>query len=201
MADPACCRWVLALIAGADRCSLVAVGDRDRDRGVPECRPSESPPFRRLPSVAPSARSRGGRLKDCDPADGTPAACIAAWRGAPGRCTAGVAPLDIVRGVVRSGMRRRNNVKDGTPRWGPEVISRGCRHARCAPCVLVTRVRGDWCARVPVGDGGGRCGSEGQAGMLVPTTSIASGAGVEQPPSHRADFVEELQGGCCVSAM
>ena len=44
-------------------------------------RPSESPPGRRLPSVAPSARSRGGGLKDCDPADGAPAACIVAWRG------------------------------------------------------------------------------------------------------------------------
>ena len=54
------------------------------------------------PSVAPSARSRGSGLKDCDRADGTPAACIVAGRAAPGRCTAGVARLDIVRSVKRS---------------------------------------------------------------------------------------------------
>ena len=50
-------------------------------------------------SVVPSARSRGGGLKDCDRADGASAACLVAWRGALGRCTAGVARLDIVRGV------------------------------------------------------------------------------------------------------
>ena len=36
---------------------------------------------------------------DCDRADGTPAACLVAWRAAPERCTAGVARLDIVRSV------------------------------------------------------------------------------------------------------
>jgi len=84
-------------------------------------RPSESPPGRRLLSVAPSARSRGGDRKGCDPADGTPAACLVAWRGAPERCPAGVAPLDIVRVAVRSWRCLRNNVKDGTPRRAPEV--------------------------------------------------------------------------------
>ena len=49
------------------------------------------------PSVAPSARSLGGGLKDCDRADGAPAACLAAGADAPERCTAGVAPLDVFR--------------------------------------------------------------------------------------------------------
>ena len=40
-------------------------------------------------------------MKDCDPADGTPAACIVASRDAPGPCAAGGARLDIVRSVER----------------------------------------------------------------------------------------------------
>ena len=55
-------------------------------------------------SVAPSTWSHGGGLKDCDHADGTPAACLVAWRGAPERCTARVARLDIVRSAERSWM-------------------------------------------------------------------------------------------------
>ena len=52
----------------------------------------------------------------CDRANGTPAACLVAGADAPERYTAGVAPLDIVRGAVRTGRGLRNNVKDGTPR-------------------------------------------------------------------------------------
>ena len=43
-------------------------------------------------------------FKDCDRADGTPPACLVEWRGAPGRCTAGVARYDIVRWVRHSRM-------------------------------------------------------------------------------------------------
>ena len=72
---------------------------RYSERGVPGRRPSDPPPVRRRPSVAPSARSRGGKLKDCDRADGAPAACLAAGTAAPELWSAGVARLDIVRSV------------------------------------------------------------------------------------------------------
>jgi len=38
---------------------------------------------------------------DCDHADGTPTASFVAWRGAPGRSTAGVARSAVVRGAPR----------------------------------------------------------------------------------------------------
>jgi len=71
---------------------------------IPRCVASLSPglPVRlRRPSVAPSARSRDGGLRDCDHADGTPAASFVAWRGAPERCTARVARHAIVRCPTR----------------------------------------------------------------------------------------------------
>jgi len=45
----------------------------------------------RRPSVARSAWSCGGQLRDCDRADRTPAASLVAWRDAPERSTARVA--------------------------------------------------------------------------------------------------------------
>jgi len=51
----------------------------------------------RRPSVAPSARSLGSRLKDCDHADGTPAASYAEWTARPESSAARVARHDIVR--------------------------------------------------------------------------------------------------------
>ena len=55
------------------------------------------------PSVAPSARSREGGLEGLRPRRWRAGGLPRVWRGAPGRCAAGVAPLDIVRGVVRTG--------------------------------------------------------------------------------------------------
>ena len=56
----------------------------------------------RRPSVAHRRGREKGGLKNCDRANGTPAACFVAWRGAPGRSSAGVARLDIVRDVEGS---------------------------------------------------------------------------------------------------
>jgi hypothetical protein len=61
----------------------------------------------RRPSVAPSAWSRDGELKDCDHADGTPATCIVAWRDAPERCAAGVPR----HAIVRCGKRARMGIE------------------------------------------------------------------------------------------
>ena len=55
----------------------------------------------RRPSVAQSAWSCGGFLKDCDHADGTPAASFVAGKAAPERFTARVARHDIVRCAAR----------------------------------------------------------------------------------------------------
>ena len=52
----------------------------------------------------PASPHRRGRARvtgeDCDRADGAPTACLVAWRGAPGRCPAGVAPLGVFRQVL-----------------------------------------------------------------------------------------------------
>ena len=89
---------------------------RSRSR-VLDHRPSESPPVRRLPSVAPSARSRGGGGSGCDHADGKPAACLGRgevhWEVVARGC-----PPRHCSGRVRSERCLRNNVKDGTPGGG-----------------------------------------------------------------------------------
>ena len=75
--------------------------DSNSDLGFLQLRPSGPPLAARRPSVAPSAWSLGGFWKDCDHADDAPTACLVVWRGAPGRCTAGVARSAVVRGAPR----------------------------------------------------------------------------------------------------
>jgi len=74
---------------------------------------------RRRPSVAPSARSRGGNVEDCDHADGTPAASLVSGRSALDRAYRGC-PLDVLR-IATGCVSARNwkNVKDGTPGVAP----------------------------------------------------------------------------------
>mgnify|MGYP001812568667 CR=1 FL=1 len=78
--------------------------------GVPGRRPSDPPPVRRRPSVAPSARSRGGGVEGCDHADGTPAACFAAWR------VGSRAPSDAMGAVPGTFSRRKESQAPG-PRF------------------------------------------------------------------------------------
>ena len=73
-----------------------------------------------------ASHHRRGREKEnwggCDHADGTPAAYLVAWRGAPGRCTAGVAGYRhcAERAMLPKGHRRHNAVPC-TPRRASEV--------------------------------------------------------------------------------
>ena len=109
-------------------------------------------------------------MKDCDRADGTPVACIVAWRDAPERSTARIARQNIVRSAERSRLGIVGTMLSPA-RPGERPYARALRVSVGTPSEHV----------IPAPHGTISHGERG-AGSWHPSHRVAGGAGVTPRP-------------------